>query len=179
MARFVVVLPLVPLAAGDEFTVADWPLHVTLVEPFQTRLGAEDIARLVGDVDGIAHGSQVIHAAAGEEDMFGRRRDVPVTLVRDGGELAALRARTIDALAAAGVDVRSRLDFRPHVTRKHHGRLRPGERVRLDTVALIDMRPSEGAHHRRVVAAWRLDAASARPPATPGAGETGRKPTPT
>ena len=32
MARFVVVLPLLPLAAGDEFTVAEWPLHVTLVE---------------------------------------------------------------------------------------------------------------------------------------------------
>ena len=42
MARFVVVLPLVPLGAGDEFTVADWPLHVTLVEPFQTALDATE-----------------------------------------------------------------------------------------------------------------------------------------
>jgi len=179
MARFVVVLPLVPLAAGDEFTVADWPLHVTLVEPFQTGLVADDVARLIGGVEGIVQGARAIHAAAGEEDMFGRRRDVPVTLVRDGGELAALRSRTVDALASAGVDVRSRLDFRPHVTRKHHGRLRPGDRVQLDTVALIDMRPPAGAHHRRVVAAWRLDAASAGPPATPSTAETGRKPTPT
>jgi len=30
--------------------------------------------------------------------------------------------------------------------------------VVLDTVALIDMRPAEGTHHRRVVAAWRLGA---------------------
>ena len=176
MARFVVVLPIVPLAAGDEFTVADWPLHVTLVEPFPTDLSAHEVARLLDGVDGIAPGADAIAVAAGDDAMFGRRRDVPVTLVHDGGELAALRARTLDALGGAGIDTRARLDFRPHVTRKHHGRLRPGDRVVLDTVALIDMRPPEGAHHRRVIAAWRLGAASARPSHEP---ETGAKPTPT
>ena len=160
MARFVVVLPLLPLVAGDEFTVADWPLHVTLVEPFQTDLSADDLASRLGRVEGIGVGAPAIRAAAGEEAMFGRRRDVPVTLVRDDGELAALRARALEALGAAGVEPRARLAFRPHVTRKHHGKLRPGDRVVLDTVALIDMRPPEGAHHRRVVAAWRLGSAT-------------------
>ena len=149
MARFVVVLPLVPLAAGDEFTVAQWPLHVTLVEPFPTSLDAAEVAAVLGDVHGIGRDARAIHAAAGEEAMFGRRRDVPVTLVVDGGDLAALRH--------AGVDVQPRLDFRPHVTRKQHGRVRPGDRVELATVALIDMRPPQGGHHRRVVAAWALD----------------------
>lgn len=154
MARFVVVLPLVPLAAGDEFTVAEWPLHVTLVEPFAT----EHPAGVVADaVHRATAGAAVVRAAAGEEAMFGRRRDVPVTLVRDGGELAALRQRALDALHRAGIDTgHLRADFRPHVTRKHHGRLRAGDRVALDTIALIDMRPPEGSHHRRVVAAWQL-----------------------
>jgi len=159
MARFVVVLPLLPLAAGDEFTVADWPLHVTLVEPFPSDLPADELARRLGRVGGIGVDAAAIRAEAGEEAMFGRRRDVPVTLVHDDGELAALRGRTLDALGTAGIEPRARLDFRPHVTRKHHGQLRPGDRVVLDTVALIDMRPPEGAHHRRVVAAWRLDSA--------------------
>ena len=157
MARFVVVLPLVPLAAGDEFTVAQWPLHITLVEPFPTSLPADDIARVLDGVEGIGAGAPAIHAAAGDETMFGRRRDVPVTLVRDGGELAALRSRTLAALQRVGIDVQPRLDFRPHVTRKQHGRIRPGDRVILETVALIDMRPPAGGHHRRVVAAWPLD----------------------
>ncbi len=156
MARFVVVLPLVPLAAGDEFTVAHWPLHVTLVEPFPTPLGAEEVAAVLGGVAGIGHDARAIHAGAGDDAMFGRRRDVPVTLVVDGGELAALRTRTLAALRRAGVDVEPRLDFRPHVTRKQHGRIRPGDRVELATVALIDMRPPQGGHHRRVVAAWPL-----------------------
>ena len=158
MARFVVVLPLVPLAAGDEFTVADWPLHVTLVEPFATEHSAADVVEAVRATTADV---AVVRAAAGEAAMFGRRRDVPVTLVRDGGELAALRARAFEGLRAAGVDVgHVRNDFRPHVTRKHHGQLRPGDRVRLDTVAVIDMRPPAGSHHRRVIGAWALAEAS-------------------
>jgi 2'-5' RNA ligase len=154
MARFVVVLPLVPLAAGDEFTVADWPLHVTLVEPFSTELTAADVTAVLAPVAGRA---SVIRAGAGAESMFGRRRDVPVTLVRDGGELTALREQALAALGAVGIDLgRSRLEFRPHVTHKHHGRLRFGERVVLECLALIDMHPPEGSHHRRVVAAWRF-----------------------
>ena len=156
MPRFVVVLPLTPLAAGDEFTVADWPLHVTLVEPFLTELDASDVA---GAMDSVAQTTAPVHARAGEEAMFGRRRDVPVTLVRDGGELAALRARTLDALRDAGVDldrIRARNDFRPHVTRKQHGHLAPGARVVLDSLAIVDMRPPEGAHHRSVIRSWRL-----------------------
>jgi len=163
MARFVVVLPLIPLAAGDEFTVADWPLHVTLVEPFAT----EHPAAVVADaVRAATADSAVVRATAGDEAMFGRRRDVPVTLVRDGGELAALRTKALDALHRAGVDTgHLRADFRPHVTRKHHGRLRSGERITLDTVALIDMRPPEGSHHRRVIAAMRLGTVSDPAPA--------------
>src|SRR5687768_8710557 len=111
MARFVVVLPLVPLAAGDEFTVADWPLHVTLIEPFATERPVGIVADAVQSAT--AH-SGLVHATAGDDAMFGRRRDVPVTLVRDGGELAALRKRTLDALHRSGVDTgHLRADFRP------------------------------------------------------------------
>ncbi|MFD4423158.1 2'-5' RNA ligase family protein [Agromyces sp. NPDC058484] len=156
MPRFVVVLPLVPLVPGDEFTVADWPLHVTLVEPFLTDVAVADLAAAVSRIAGSA---APVRASAGEEAMFGRRRDVPVTLVRDGGELAALRSGALDALREAGVDldrIRARSDFRPHVTRKRHAYLVPGEHISLDTLALIDMRPAEGAHHRSVIASWRL-----------------------
>lgn len=160
MARFVVVLPLVPLAAGDEFTVADWPLHVTLVEPFSTALPADAVAAALGS---IADGASAVHAAAAEEAMFGRRRDVPVTLVSDRGEIAGLRQHTLEALRTAGIDIgRAREDFRPHVTRKRHGRVRPGDRVELEWLALIDMHPPAGSHHRRVTAAWHLGDASAR-----------------
>lgn len=158
MARFVVVLPLSPLTAGESFTVAAWPLHVTLVEPFATDRPADVVAVALG---GVGRTARTISCTAGERAMFGRRHDVPVTLIRDGGELAALRATALAALAAADIDAgHVRTDYRPHVTVKRHGGVAPGDRVVLRQLALVDMRPSTGAHHRRVLGAWPLGEAS-------------------
>jgi len=169
MARFVVVLPLSPLAADESFTVAAWPLHVTLVEPFATDRPNEVV---VAALSGVARDARTITSTAGEAALFGRRGDVPVTLIRDGGEISALRAKALAALAAAEVDAgHPRTDFRPHVTVKRHGQVRPGERVILRQLALVDMRPSSGAHHRRVLGAWPLGGAPLIRPApttTPG-----------
>jgi len=158
MSHFVVVLPLSPLTTGGSFTVADWPLHVTLVAPFVTDHSNETVASALR---GVARDAHAIATTAGDPALFGRRHDVPVTLVRDGGEIAALRANALAALDAAGVDVGlPRPEFRPHVTVKRHGGVNPGDRVMLQQLALVDMRPSTGAHHRSVVGVWPLGEAS-------------------
>lgn len=156
MARFVVVLPLSPLVVGDEFTVAQWPLHVTLVEPFSTELDGEVLG---GALAALADGpdQRPISVAVGEDAMFGPRRDILVSLVRDGGEIAALRSGAIAKLRAAGVDeVRPRTDFRPHVTAKRHGRVHRGDRLELGTLALVRLRPPETSHHGRILGSWPL-----------------------
>jgi hypothetical protein len=154
MSRFVVVLPVGELAVGESFPVADWPLHVTLVEPFATALGAEEVAAIVGAALGRP---PIVATTAGDRAGFGRRRDVPVTLVHDDGALEAMRRRVLAALRDADVDVaRARLDFRPHVTAKPHGGVMPGERLRFTQLALIDMHPPAGAGTRAVVATWEL-----------------------
>ena len=154
MGRFVVVLPVDGLAAGDAFPVAEWPLHVTLVEPFATRLPSAELAGLVGGAVGDA---PAVETTAGDRAGFGRRGDVPVTLVHDDGALLAIRRRVLAALRDADVDVaRARLEYRPHVTAKPHGEIAPGAGLRFGQVALIDMHPHGGAGMRAVVAAWPL-----------------------
>jgi 2'-5' RNA ligase len=165
MARYVAVLPLAPLEVGAEFTVADWPLHLTLVEPFETRTPS---ARLVSALSDVARAARAIGATAGEDAMFGARRDVPVSLIRDGGEIRMLREHVVAAFAPLGLDLEHiRPDFRPHVTVKRHGRLHPGDRVRFDRIALIDMHPSSGAHHREVVGVARLSSSATEAPPPP------------
>ena len=165
MSHFVVVLPLSPLTTGGSFTVADWPLHVTLVEPFSTDHPVEVVATALGEV---ARGARTITSAAGDPALFGRRHDVPVTLVRDGGEIADLRAKALAALDAIGVELgRPRIEFRPHVTVKRHGGVSHGDRVVLQQLALVDMRPSTGAHHRSVLGVWPLGEASVTGSASP------------
>jgi len=155
MGRFAVVLPIDRLAAGASFPVSAWPLHVTVVEPFETRHAAAWVADLMGPV---LHGRRVIEVTAFDRAMFGRRHDVPVTLVSDDGPLGAMRTRLLDALRDADVDVaRARADFRPHVTDSVHGSMPPGRSAALGQVALVDLRPPEGRAMRTVAAVWPLD----------------------
>lgn len=156
MGRFAVVLPLEPLTAGASFPVSAWPLHVTVVEPFETRHDATWVADLMGPV---LRGRRAIEAASFDRAMFGRRRDVPVTLVRDDGPLGAMRTRLLGALREADVDVaRARLDYRPHVTDTSLGSMPTGRRVMLEQTALVDLRPPEGRAMRTVAAVWPLEA---------------------
>jgi 2'-5' RNA ligase len=154
MSRFVVVLPVGELAAGDSFPVAQWPLHVTLVEPFATTRRGDEVADLVGPALGAA---TPVATTAGDRAGFGRRGDVPVTLVHDDGAILALRRRVLAALRDADIDVaRARIEYRPHVTAKPHGEVAPGEHLDFRHVALIDMHPPAGAGERAVVAVWPL-----------------------
>lgn len=154
MGRFAVVLPLEPLASGEGFPVSAWPLHVTVVEPFETRHDAAWVADLIGPV---MHGRRPIDTLAFDRAMFGPKRDVPVTLVRDDGPLGAMRTRLLRALREADVDVaQARLDYRPHVTDGAHGSIPPGRAIRLAQAALVDLRPPEGRAMRTVAAVWPL-----------------------
>lgn len=155
MGRFAVVLPLEPLAAGEAFPVSAWPLHVTVVEPFETR---HDAAWVVDLMTPVLHGRRAIETEAFDRARFGPRRDVPVTLLRDAGPLGAMRVRLLGALRDADVDVaRARVDYRPHVTDAASGSIAPGRTVRLPQVALVDLRPPEGRSMRTVSAVWPLE----------------------
>lgn len=173
MARFVLVLPLHPLVVDGAFTVAQWPLHLTLVEPFETDVEVDALNAALAPV---AAGARPIPAEVGEDAMFGPRKNILVSLVRtDGDALPALRAAAMAALRERAVDLgHTRTDYRPHVTAKQHGRVHEGDRLVLDSVALVRLRPPETSHHGRIVGSWRLGGADA----SAGAGasdETGAK----
>lgn len=158
MARFVVVLPLVPLVVGDTFTVAQWPLHLTLVEPFETDAEVEALNAALSPVAAVA---APVPAVVGEDAMFGPRRNILVSLVHDDGALLALRVAAMAALREHGVDLgHTRTDYRPHVTAKQHARMHAGDRLMLDSVALVRLRPPETSHHGRIVGSWPLGEAS-------------------
>ena len=47
MPNYVVVLPVTPLELGDGFTVADWPLHVTVVPKFVSTVDASKLVAVL------------------------------------------------------------------------------------------------------------------------------------
>ena len=152
MPRVVVVIALEPLRAGTRFPVRDWPLHVTVVPPFSTRASVDDIARIIAET---SSGFPPFEVRAGHSAMFGRRHDVPVTLVEEDARLGALHQALVAALeplASAGDRAFQSAPYSPHVTAKGDRRATQGEVLTLGQVALVDMAPRSSPGGREVLA---------------------------
>ena len=151
--RLVVVLPLIPLAVGDAFAVAGWPLHITVLAPFHTRQTSEQVAAVIAVV---AATQPVLTAWPGTEAMFGRGHDIPVTLVCEHPGLTRLHDRLLETLrplaARPEEPAFTGSKFRAHVTVKGALRARAGAEFILTQIALVDMAPRADAAGRAVLA---------------------------
>jgi hypothetical protein len=151
--RLVIVLPVAPLRVGASFAVAEWPLHVTVLPPFLTDADPGD----VGDAIRVAVGGQApLTVVAGADALFGRRHDIPVTLVLPHEELTRLHHTLVAAIRpfAAEPDEPAFTGdgFRAHVTHKPPARLHPGQSLSLGQIALVDMLPRAHTAGRTVLA---------------------------
>jgi len=153
MPRLVVVLPLIPLHVGDTFLVRDWPLHVTVLAPFLTDTEPDVIAEALAAA---ASASATLSVVADGAERFGRRGDVPVTVLEPDEGLTALHDLVVAAVlpfAAAPEEAAfTGTEFRAHVTDKLHGRVHAGDALELGQLALVDMAPRAAPTGRAVLA---------------------------
>lgn len=152
MPRLVVVLPLSPLREGESFAVKNWPLHVTVLPPFLTEAAPRDVADAIAAV---ASRHPAIEAVAGLDDLFGRRHDVPVTLIDESAALTGLHHALVDAVRPLAVapdePAFTGSGFRAHVTIKPPRRVHDGDRLFLSQIALVDMVPRSAEAGRTVL----------------------------
>lgn len=150
-----VVVAFLPERGGDivvpgEFPTGAWPLHVTVVPPFQTELEADAVAAL------LPRGPR-IPVVAGARASFGHRRAVPVTLIRPSPALLALHGACVDAVEAAGAVIADqrhiRTGYRPHASDQREGALAPGDHASISELAVVERTPGS---RRRVAARVRL-----------------------
>ena len=138
-----------PCSAGDRFVADAWPLHITLLPPFS----------VTGTVDEDALGSMLrqhapMEVRIHEPARFGPRRDIPVNLVEEDGGLQALHEALYGFFGEAGASSREpryvRAAYHPHVTVQKTGRVTAGDRVVIDSVAIVDRAPGGDEGHRLV-----------------------------
>ncbi|TFD28368.1 2'-5' RNA ligase family protein [Cryobacterium cryoconiti] len=167
MSRLVVVLPLTPLRTGDSFPVSDWPLHITVLPPFHTDAAASVIAHVISGVvaatiAGAPGGGTALTPVAGADALFGRREDVPVTLIEDDPQLTGLHRALVDAVrpfaSTPDEPAFTGPGFRAHITIKNGARVHEGQRLALSQIALVDMAPRSAASGRTVLATFPLAA---------------------
>ena len=84
MSRLVVVLPLLPLAVGDAFTLREWPLHVTVAPTFVIAGGLPTVLPAVAP---ILLAQPALTLRVGPEEGFGHAMNVPVSVVEPTAEL--------------------------------------------------------------------------------------------
>lgn len=157
MLRLVVVLPLSPLRETDGFTLARWPLHLTVAPTFVVEVALDSVVASVGPV---LDEASVLHLRVGMDEGFGRAGRIPVSLVEPTAELSVLHQRLMDVLSGLGA-VFDDPDFagagyRPHVTMTRLERVQPGELLRLRQAAIVDMEPIGDQRLRRIVHAQPL-----------------------
>lgn len=163
MPRLVVVLPLSPLRDGDSFAVKEWPLHITVLPPFHTDA---ELAAIAAAIASVRVPDAPLMVTAGREEMFGRRENIPVTLIDDNEALARLHRDLIDAVRPlAAIPDESAFTgarFRPHVTIKGQNQVHEGERLTMTQIALVDMAPRASAAGRTVLGTYDFDRQSRR-----------------
>jgi hypothetical protein len=151
--RFVVVCSLRPLHTGERFATAAWPLHMTIVPTFFTPSSDSDVAAALAPV--ATRLSPLSTTGIGLE-RFGAKATVDVTELARTPALAAAHDALVDALEPLGLEFETpdhtRAGYRPHVSAKRYGRIEVGQTVRLDEIALVDMRPGQPEGMRAVLA---------------------------
>ena len=172
MSRLVVVLPLTRLRPGESFPVSDWPLHITVLPPFHTDAAASVLARVIAVViarviAAAPSGGATLMAVAGDDALFGRRENVPVTLVQANLTLTELNRALVDAMRpfASSPDEPAFTGpgFRAHITIKNGNRVQAGDVLTLSQLALVDMAPRSAAGGRTVLATFPLPGAGPVP----------------
>jgi 2'-5' RNA ligase len=157
MVRLVVVLPLHPLRVGDSFAVATWPLHVTVLPPFLTDATPAEITAAIAAA---TRAQLPLTVRAGQDELFGRPNNLPVTLIEPHDGLTALHRGLIDAVrpfaAVPDEPAFTGAGFRGHVTVKSPARVHAGDTLTLSQIALVDMLPRAHAAGRTVLATLPL-----------------------
>ena len=130
-----VVVMLESVPAGVEFEL--WPLHITLVPWFPVR----DEVKLDKVLSSIAIKHSPVTAKVGEVTMFGPRRDIPVSLLTNDGDLFRLHWNVFQTLENNGFHIQQQThlgqNYRAHITHQD-GQIEPmGESLRIDNFTLV------------------------------------------
>lgn len=143
-----------PVSVGTEFAMADWPLHITVADVFAVDLGTG----VEGELGSMLSGISPIVLVAGDDAVLGVTQ---VVLIEKNHQLQDLHEQVISLLELYGAKLNvpefTRSGFLPHSTVQKSGQLRKGDKIKVDTVSLVDMFPGGDWRRRRVLTNFSLN----------------------
>ena len=150
--KYTIVHMLKDLPNGFEYSMKNWPLHVTIVDVFAVE---GDLNSLLEDLRKNLDSSNVSDSWVTEEGFFGDDKSVHVMLVKKTNELQNLHDTIVEVLESYSVKFNSPQytgsGFKPHATKQLNDSLKIGDAVKVNSVTLIDMFPDNDPYQRRVL----------------------------
>lgn len=151
--KYALVSFLEPVETNAEFTMAEWPLHITLADVFAVELDTgivQKLARLLVDQPSIA-------LSAMGDSVLGTTE---VVLIEKNDEILSLHNQIVDLLELYGAKFNTpeftRSGFLPHSTIQNSGRLHEGDKIEISTISLVDMFPDKNWQQRKVLNNFNL-----------------------
>jgi len=150
--KYTIVHLLNDLPVGYEYSMANWPLHVTLADVFA--IGG-DLNDLLADLKEQLSARSTVKSEVVGEEWFGEDGSVHVKLLDKTAELQQLHETILAVLERYNVKFNSpeytKEGFRPHSTVQEDGQLELNDIVTFDSITLIDMFPNEDPAQRRIL----------------------------
>ncbi|HSW65697.1 MAG TPA: 2'-5' RNA ligase family protein [Bacillota bacterium] len=142
-----------PHEVGQEYAADKLPLHLTIIDSFETELSAVQLGQKLQEL--LAH-QQSFTVTALSDTMYGPDKNIPVTLLELTPELASLHNKVVTMLEAEGATFKNphfqKDRFSPHVTAQKDKRIHPGDQVVIGSIcAAAKVAPGDDAN-RSVVA---------------------------
>lgn len=143
-----------PIDFGTKFEISEWPLHITLADVFAIDQKGSNIVIQITD---LLENQSPITVRVTDDAVLSQTR---VVLVENSKDLLALHNNLVDLFEANGAIFNSpefiHEGFLPHCTIQNAERLNKGDKIRIDTVTLIDMFPDGNWRQRKALSSLKL-----------------------
>lgn len=156
--KYTIVHLMNSLPVGYEFSMSEWPAHITLA----------DVFAIDGNSTGLLESLREMLSTVGPvqtkvigEDWFGGDKTVHVMLLDKTTEFQRLHDEIVDELEDFGVKFNNPEftgdGFKPHSTVQKDGKLEIGTNLTIDSITLIDMFPNDDFKKRKVIGTIKFD----------------------
>lgn len=146
------------LPEGYEYSMKDWPLHITVADVFAIDGNSTHVLERLRDM---LSTFSPLQTRVNGEDWFGDDKSIHAMLLEKTNEFQQLHDEIVTVLKQFGAKFNNpeftEDGFKPHSTVQNDGKLEIGDNLTIDTITLIDMFPNDDFKKRKVLGTIKFD----------------------
>ncbi len=150
--KYTIIALLEEKPEGYEYPSNNWPLHVTIADTFSIEW---DIAKFKDELAELAKQLKPANAVGSHTEYFGPEKQIQVTILEMSKELVDIHYAVVKLLKEAGVKFNdpqyTEAGFKAHATVQPHAQINIGNKITLNSLAIIDMFPNEDPYQRKIL----------------------------